>query len=147
MLHFFTVRARWIYLGIVVLEYAEPSRKKKMNWWDNLVIQYIQELCWLVVHRPDRLKQPQIITLQFADFNQNARPLRSAAAGRLAHPASCTTGSCSSRMRSFKNCSLAAHFPPQPEDSLLHSVPWLLCRCPRNLLSLSPLYFIFYLVS
>ena len=42
---------------------------KKIHWWDNLVIQYVQELCWLAVLRPDRLKQPQIITLQFADLN------------------------------------------------------------------------------
>ena len=35
---------------------------------DNLVIQYIQELA---VPRPDQLKQPQIIPLQFADLNQN----------------------------------------------------------------------------
>ena len=34
-------------------------------------IQYIQELCWLAVPRPDQLKQPQIITLQFADLNRN----------------------------------------------------------------------------
>ena len=37
-----------------------------------------------------------------------------------------------------KNCSLAAHFLPQPEDSPPHSVPWLLCRSPLNLLSLFP---------
>ena len=43
-------------LGIVVLEYAWAIR---------------EELCWLAVHRPDQLKQPQIITLQFADLNQN----------------------------------------------------------------------------
>ena len=42
-----------------------------IHWWDNLVIQYIQELCWLAVPRPDQLKQPQIITLQFVDLNQN----------------------------------------------------------------------------
>ena len=53
-------------LGIVVLEYARAIREEKIHWWDNLVIQYIQELCWLAVPRPDQLKQPQIITLQFA---------------------------------------------------------------------------------
>ena len=47
-------------LGIVVLKSI-----------DNLVIHYIQELCWLSVPRPDQLKQPQIITLRFADLNQN----------------------------------------------------------------------------
>ena len=55
-------------LGIVVLEYARAIREEK--FWDNLVIQYIQELCWLVLPRTDQLKQPQIITLQFADINQ-----------------------------------------------------------------------------
>ena len=35
-----------------------------------------------------------------------------------------------------KNCSLAAHFPLQPEDSPVNSVPRLLCRSPLNLLSL-----------
>ena len=54
-------------LGIVVLENARTIREEIINWWDNLVIQYIQELA---VPRPDRLKQPQIITLQFADLNQ-----------------------------------------------------------------------------
>ena len=52
-------------LGIVVLEYAWAIMKEKIHWWDNLVI---QELCWLAVPRPDQLKQPQIITQQFADF-------------------------------------------------------------------------------
>ena len=48
-----------------------------------------------------------------------------------------------------QSSSLAAHFPPQPEDSPLHSVPWLLCT-PLNLLFLSPSVFspcILYLVS
>ena len=58
-------------LGIVVLEYARAIREEKIHWWDNLVIQYFQELSWLAVPRPDQLKQPQIITLQFADLNQN----------------------------------------------------------------------------
>ena len=49
----------------------EPSGKNKIHWWDNLVIQYIQELCWLAVPGPDQLKQPQITTLQLADFNRN----------------------------------------------------------------------------
>ena len=53
-------------LGIVVLEYAQAIREEKINWWDNLVIQYIQELCWPAVPGPDQLNQPQIITLQFA---------------------------------------------------------------------------------
>ena len=56
-------------LGIVVLEYARAIRGKNL-----MVIQYIQELCLLAVlavPRPDQLKQPQIITLQFADLNQN----------------------------------------------------------------------------
>ena len=56
-------------LGIVILEYARAIREEKIHCWDNLVIQYIQELCWLVVPRPGQLKQPQIITLQFADLN------------------------------------------------------------------------------
>ena len=56
-------------LGIVILEYARAIREEKeIHWWDNLVIQYIQELCWLAVPRPDQLKQPQIMTLQFADL-------------------------------------------------------------------------------
>ena len=50
---------------IVILEYARVIREEKINGWDNLVIQYIEEL-W-----PDQLKQPQIITLQFSDLNQN----------------------------------------------------------------------------
>ena len=58
-------------LGIVVLEYARAIREEKIHWWDNLAIQYIQELCWLAVPRPDQLKQPQIITLQFVDLNWN----------------------------------------------------------------------------
>ena len=46
-----------------------PSHQgRKNHWWDN---QYIQELCWLAVPRPDQLKQPQIKTLQFADLNRN----------------------------------------------------------------------------
>ena len=48
-------------IGIVV---PEPSGI-------SLVIQYIQELYWLAVPRPDQLKQPQIITLPFADLNRN----------------------------------------------------------------------------
>ena len=60
-------------LGIVVLEYAWAIREEKIHWWDNLVIQYIQELCWLAVPRPDQLKQPQIITLQFADHTHVQR--------------------------------------------------------------------------
>ena len=56
-------------LGIAILEYQEAVKKEKIHWWDNLVIQYIQELCWLAVPRPDQLKQPQIITLQFAELN------------------------------------------------------------------------------
>ena len=55
-------------LGIVVLEYARAIRGEKIHWRDNLVIQYIQELCWLAVPRPDQLKQPQIIILQFSDL-------------------------------------------------------------------------------
>ena len=39
-------------IGIVVLEYARAIREEKIHWWDNLVIQYIQELCWLAVLRP-----------------------------------------------------------------------------------------------
>ena len=58
-------------LSIVVLEYSRASREEIIHWWDNLVIQYIQELCWLAVPRPDQLKQPQIITLQFTDLNRN----------------------------------------------------------------------------
>ena len=58
-------------LGIVILEYARAIREEKIHWWDNLVIQYIQELCWLAFPRPDQLKQPQIITLLFADLNRN----------------------------------------------------------------------------
>ena len=41
-------------LGIVVLEYAQAIREEKIHWWDNLVIQYIQELCWLATPRPDQ---------------------------------------------------------------------------------------------
>ena len=37
-----------------------------------------------------------------------------------------------------RNCSLAANVPPQPEDSPLHSEPWLLWRSPLNILSLFP---------
>ena len=55
-------------LSIVLLEYAQAIREEKINWWDNLVILYIQELYWLTVSRPDQLKQLQIIT-QFADLN------------------------------------------------------------------------------
>ena len=55
-------------LSIVILEYARAIREEKIHWWDNLIIQYIQELCWLAVPRPDQLKQPQIMTLQFADL-------------------------------------------------------------------------------
>ena len=58
-------------LDIVILEYAQTIRDEKIHWWDNLVIQYIQVVCWLAVPRPDQLNQPQIITLQFADLNQN----------------------------------------------------------------------------
>ena len=58
-------------LGIAVLEYPQAIREEKIHRWDNLVIQCIQELCWLAVPRPDKLKQPLIITLQFADLNQN----------------------------------------------------------------------------
>ena len=43
-------------LGIVILEYARAIREEKMHWWDNLAIQYIQELCWLAVPSPDQLK-------------------------------------------------------------------------------------------
>ena len=39
----------WMNLGIVVLEYARANREETIHWWDNLVIQYIQELCWLAV--------------------------------------------------------------------------------------------------
>ena len=39
-----------------------------------------------------------------------------------------------------KNCSLDAHFPPQPEDLPLHSVPWLLCRSPLIYCPFSPVY-------
>ena len=45
--------------GIVILEYAFATREqKKIHWWNNLVIQYIQ-----VVSLTDQLTQPQIITL------------------------------------------------------------------------------------
>ena len=44
--------------------------EEKIHWWDNLVIRYIQER-WLAVPRTNQLKQPQIITLQFADSNRN----------------------------------------------------------------------------
>ena len=67
MLHSFTTRAR-LNLAIVVLEYARAIREEKIHWWDNLVI---QELCWLAGPRPDQLKQPQIIPLQFSDWNRN----------------------------------------------------------------------------
>ena len=60
MLHCFTARARWI-LALLSWNMPELSGKKKSNWQDNLFIQYIQELCWLVGPRPDQLKQPQII--------------------------------------------------------------------------------------
>ena len=70
MLHSFTTRARLI-LALLSWNMPEPSGKKKIHWWDNLVIQYIQELCWLAVPRPDQLKQPQIITLQFSGLNRN----------------------------------------------------------------------------
>ena len=36
-----------------------------------MFIQYIQEVCWPAVRIPDQLKQPQIITQQFADLNRN----------------------------------------------------------------------------
>ena len=39
-------------LGIVILEYAQAISEEKINWWDNQVIQYIQE--------PDQLKQTLI---------------------------------------------------------------------------------------
>ena len=70
-------------LGIVVLEYARAIREEKIHWWDNLVIQYIQELCWLAVPKPDQLKQPRIITLQFADLNRNDNSFF----GRAVYPA------------------------------------------------------------
>ena len=45
----------------------------------------------------------------------------------FAHPACPATGNRSPAVelppQPHKNCSLAAHFPPQPEDSPLHSVP------------------------
>ena len=63
----FTTRARFI----LALSYWEYIREDKIHWWDNLVIQYIQELCWLAEPRPDQLKQPQIVTRQFSDLNQN----------------------------------------------------------------------------
>ena len=65
MLHSFTSRARWI-LALLSWNMLE----EKIHWRDNLVIQYIQELCWLAVPRPDQLKQPQIITLQFVDLSK-----------------------------------------------------------------------------
>ena len=70
MLYSFTTRARWI---LALLSWIMPwaIREEKIHWWDHLVIQYIQEICWLAVPRPDQLKQPQIITLKFADLNQN----------------------------------------------------------------------------
>ena len=43
MLHSFTTRARWI-LALLTWNMPEPSGKKKIHWWDNLVTQYIQEL-------------------------------------------------------------------------------------------------------
>ena len=58
-------------LGIVNLEYARAIREEKIHWCDNLVIKYIQELCWLTVPRPGQLNQAQIITLQFAELNRN----------------------------------------------------------------------------
>ena len=70
MLHSFTTRARLI-LALPSSNMPEASGGEKIHWWDNLVIQYIQELCWLAVPRPDQLKQPQIKTLQFADWNDN----------------------------------------------------------------------------
>ena len=48
MLHSFKTRARWI-LALSSWNMPESSGKKKIHWWDNLVIQYIQELCWLAV--------------------------------------------------------------------------------------------------
>ena len=69
-LHSFLTRAQWI-LTLSSWNMLEPSGRKKIHWWDNLVIQYIQELCWLAVPVPDQLKQPKIITLQFAYLNRN----------------------------------------------------------------------------
>ena len=62
MLHSFTARARWI-LALLSWNMPEQSGKKKIHWWDNLVI---QEICWLAMPRPEWLKQPQIIQLAFS---------------------------------------------------------------------------------
>ena len=70
VLHSFTTSAWWI-LALLSWNMPGPSGKKKINWWDNLAIQYIQALCRLAVPRPDQLKQPQIITQQFADLKRN----------------------------------------------------------------------------
>ena len=40
-------------LGIVILEYSRAIMEEKIHWWDNLVIQYIQELFRLAVPRPE----------------------------------------------------------------------------------------------
>ncbi len=32
--------------GIVILEYAHAIREEKNNWWNNLVILYIQVVSW-----------------------------------------------------------------------------------------------------
>ena len=45
-------------LAIVVLEYAQAIREEKINWWGNLVIPYIEKLCWLAVPRPDQQTTP-----------------------------------------------------------------------------------------
>ena len=49
----------------------EPSGKKNSSDGITWSFSTIQEHCWIAVPRPDQLKQPQIITLQFADLNQN----------------------------------------------------------------------------
>ena len=85
----------------------------------------------------------------------------------IAPPASHLTGSRSSRLRNFstlaprvvewpphphKNCSLAAHFPPQPEDLPLHCTLTPLQESPNPLslfpcLSLAPCIYLALLIS
>ena len=55
MFHSFTTRTQWM-LTLLSWNMPEPSGEK-IHWWDNLVIQYIQEICcaytWPTEATPD----------------------------------------------------------------------------------------------
>ena len=69
MEHFFTTRARWI-LALLSWNMPEPSGKKKSI--DGITWSFSTfRNSWIAMPWPDQLRQPQIITLQFADLNRN----------------------------------------------------------------------------